>query len=68
MVHHAGIDTDEAKAHGFDPADYVAPGDVAALLDDKWEITFDERRPRHVLAGAGAGHSHDVVLHALRLN
>jgi hypothetical protein len=66
-VHHADIDTEEAKAHGFDPADYVSPSDVASLLDGGWLTTFDERRPRLVHAGAGAGHSHDVVLHARRL-
>lgn len=67
VVHHADIDTEEAKAHGFDPADYVSPSDVASLLDGGWLTTFDERRPRLVHAGAGAGHSHDVVLHARRL-
>ncbi|MGD0312483.1 MAG: class I SAM-dependent methyltransferase [Acidimicrobiales bacterium] len=68
VVHHADVDTEEAKAHGFDPADYVSPGDVASFLDDSWQVTFDERRPRRVHAGAGAGHSHDVVLHARRLS
>jgi hypothetical protein len=66
VVHHADIDTEEAKAHGFDPADYVSPGDVSSLLDESWQVTFDPRRPRHLHAGAGAGHSHDVVLHARR--
>jgi SAM-dependent methyltransferase len=64
VVHHADVDVEEAKAHGFDPADYVAPSDVALLLDESWQITFDERRPRQVHSGAGSGHSHDVVLHA----
>src|ERR1700677_1175000 len=68
VVHHADIDTEEAKAHGFDPADYVSPGDVSSLLDESWQFTFDPRRPRHLHAGAGAGHSHDVVLHARRLS
>ena len=70
VVHHADLDTEEAiahgKAHGFDPTDYVSPSDVASLLDEGWQVTFDDRRPRHVDAGAGAGHSHDVVLHARR--
>ena len=68
VVHHADVDIDEAKAHGFDPAEYVSPSDVASLLDGRWQFTFHERRPRHVHAGAGAGHSHDVVLHARRLS
>jgi SAM-dependent methyltransferase len=66
VVHHADMDAEEAKAHGFDPADYVSPGDVAALLDDGWQVSFDERRPRHVSGGAGARHTHDVVLRARR--
>jgi len=68
VVHHADVDIDEAKAHGFDPAEYVAPSDVALLLDDNWCYAFDERRPRHLQSGAGAGHSHDIVLHAQRLS
>ncbi len=72
VVHHADLDTEEAKehgkAHGFDPADYVSPGDVASSLHGDWQVTFDERRPRSVDAGAGAGHTHDVVLHARRLS
>ena len=34
VVHHADIDEEVAKAHGFDPADYVSVADVSALLDD----------------------------------
>ncbi len=68
VVHHADVDVEEAKAHGFDPADYVLPSDVALLLDESWQVTFDERRPRRILGGAGAGHTHDVVLHARRLS
>jgi SAM-dependent methyltransferase len=67
VVHHADIDIEEAKAHGFDPALYVNPGDVGTLLDEHWQVTWDERRPRLLQTGAGAGHSHDVVLHARRL-
>ena len=68
VVHHADFDVEKAKAHGFDPADYVAPSDVALLLDESWQVTFDERRPRQVHSGAGSGHSHDVVLRADRLS
>ncbi|MDT7572998.1 MAG: hypothetical protein QOE05_3172 [Actinomycetota bacterium] len=66
VVHHADIDPEHAKARGFDPADYVSPADVAALLDGTWDVSFDERRPRHVDGGAGAHHTHDVVLTARR--
>ena len=68
VVHHADVDIEQAKAHGFDPADYLAVSDVALLLDESWRVTLDERRPRHVRAGAGAGHAHDIVLHAQRLS
>jgi SAM-dependent methyltransferase len=67
VVHHADVDAERAKVHGFDPADYVGPGDVAALLGESWDVTFDERRPREVTAGAGAHHTHDVVGRARRL-
>lgn len=67
VVHHADVDTEQSKAHGFDPADYVSPADVAALLGPDWQVDFDERRPRDTTTGAGAHHTHDVVLHARRL-
>jgi SAM-dependent methyltransferase len=64
VVHHA--DVEHGSGHGFDPADYMMPADVAALLDDEWRVEVDERRPRTVRGGAGAGHSHDLVLRARR--
>jgi len=54
VVHHGDVDTAQAKAHGFDPADYVKPSDVAALLDMNWHVEVDETRPRHVSTGARA--------------
>ena len=66
VVHHADIDVEHARANGFDPADYVGPAEVAALLGDGWRVDVDERRERHVSGGAGAGHSHDLVLLATR--
>jgi SAM-dependent methyltransferase len=66
VVHHADVDTDEARARGYDPADYVLPADVAALLGDGWDVALDPRRPRDVRGGAGAHHTHDVVLRARR--
>lgn len=67
VVHHADVDVEAAKAHGCDPADYVGVADVAELLDQDWQVQLDERRPRTVTSGAGAHHTHDVVLNALRL-
>jgi len=66
VVHHADMDSHHAQDAGFDPADYVSPSDVAALLDDDWQVSFDERRVRTVSGGAGAHHSHDTVLSAHR--
>jgi SAM-dependent methyltransferase len=68
VVHHADIDPEEAKARGFDPADYVGPADVAALLGDGWRVEVDEKRPRDITGGAGAHHTHDLVLWARRLD
>ncbi|BBY28994.1 class I SAM-dependent methyltransferase [Mycolicibacterium sediminis] len=67
VVHHADVDAEAAKAHGFDPADYVMPGDVMSVLDDDWLVEVDERRPRDVPTGGGSGHSHDLVLRARRV-
>lgn len=67
MVHHPAPSTEQARAHGFDPDDYVSPAQVAALLDDNWHIEVDETRPRHVATGAGALHTEDVVVRARRL-
>ncbi|OBC05375.1 MULTISPECIES: class I SAM-dependent methyltransferase [unclassified Gordonia (in: high G+C Gram-positive bacteria)] len=64
------------RAHGFDPADYVQPDDIATLLEGRstdgesnegdWEILTHETRPRGIPAGGGH-HIDDVVLHARRL-
>jgi SAM-dependent methyltransferase len=68
LVHHAGMDTHQPEDGGFDPADYVWPTMVAALLDDDWSVEVDEQRPRIAPDdGAGAHHSEDVVLRARRL-
>ncbi len=66
-VHHADMDAEHGKAHGFDPADYVSHEDLLALLDSTWRLDVVERRARHLTTGAGAGHSHDLVLRARRL-
>jgi SAM-dependent methyltransferase len=68
LVHHAGMETQPVRDDGFDPADYVWPASVAALLNDDWKIEVDEHRPRVIPnGGAGAHHSDDLVLRARRL-
>ncbi len=65
-VHHADVDSEHARSSGFDPDDYVSPADLLPLLGDGWTIEVDERRERQVSGGAGAHHTHDVVLRARR--
>ncbi|MEV7197652.1 class I SAM-dependent methyltransferase [Streptomyces sp. NPDC093510] len=69
LVHHAGMDAHQPEQDSaFDPADYVWPSMVAALLDDDWQVEVDEERPRAAPdGGAGAHHTDDVVLRARRL-
>ena len=68
LVHHAGMEDHRPHDSAFDPADYVWPSMVAALLDDDWQVEVDERRPRVAPdGGAGAHHSEDLVLRARRL-
>ncbi|GAA3399194.1 class I SAM-dependent methyltransferase [Streptomyces roseoviridis] len=68
LVHHAGMDTHQRHDSGFDPADYVWPATVTALLDDDWEVEADEQRPRVAPGGgAGAHHTDDLVLRLRRL-
>ncbi|WP_431997636.1 class I SAM-dependent methyltransferase [Streptomyces fungicidicus] len=68
LVHHAGLETQQTHDSGFDPADYVWPSMVTALLDDDWKIEVNEQRPRVAPdGGAGAHHTDDLVLRARRL-
>jgi SAM-dependent methyltransferase len=68
LVHHAGMETHVPEEGRPDPADYVWPSMVAALLDADWQVEVDEVRPRVVPdGGAGAHHADDVVLRARRL-
>lgn len=68
VVHHAGMEDHPVGEGDFDPADFVWPAMVAALLDDGWEVQRDEQRPRVAPGGgAGAHHAEDVVLRARRL-
>lgn len=67
LVHHAGMDTHPPHDSEFDPADYVWPAMVAALLDEGWAVEVDEQRPREA-PGSGVGNHHvdDIVLRARR--
>ncbi|MEO7286952.1 MAG: class I SAM-dependent methyltransferase [Jatrophihabitantaceae bacterium] len=68
LVHHAGMDTHQPDDSGFDPADYVWPAMVAALLDEDWKVELNEQRSRVAPdGGAGARHTDDLVLRARRL-
>ena len=68
LVHHAGVEDHEGHEGGDDPADYVWPSMVAALLDEDWQVEVDEQRPRPATdGGAGAHHTEDVVLRVRRL-
>jgi SAM-dependent methyltransferase len=67
LVHHAGGESQPVHAGHFDPADYVWPGMVAALLEEDWTIERYEQRPRVAPeSGAGARPVDDVVLRARR--
>ena len=66
VVHHDVSDPTTSLEHGFDPNDWVGPRDVAELLGDDWHIDANERRERTVTGGAGAHHTHDIVLRATR--
>jgi hypothetical protein len=65
FVHHAD-QADIAHEHGFDPEDYVQPHDIAAALDDGWDIEVDEARPRPGPLPPDARHTEDVVVRARR--
>jgi SAM-dependent methyltransferase len=68
VVHHAGMDTRPTDDSGFDPADYIWPSMIAALLDDDWTVQLDEQRSRIAPdGGAGSHHTDDLVLRAHRL-
>ena len=68
LVHHAGMDSRPVSESGFDPADYVWPSMVTALLGEDWDVEVDEQRPRvSPEGGAGAHHADDLILRARRL-
>lgn len=67
VVHHADIDAERAKAHGFDVADYLNHDDVIEMLDDTWDVRIQRRRLRAVPTGPNGEHTHDDVVVARRL-
>ncbi|MGW0159786.1 class I SAM-dependent methyltransferase [Mycobacterium sp. NPDC003323] len=67
VVHHADIDVEVAKSHGFDPAVYLLHDDVLALLGEDWEVTVERGRLRDVPAGLDGQHTHDDIILATRL-
>jgi len=67
FVHHAFDGEGGHRPHGFDPADYLQPDDVAARLGDGWVIEVHERRPRIRPQGSPGPDVPDVVLRARRL-
>ena len=68
VVHHAGMETQQAHDSDFDPADYVWPSTVLDHLGDGGEVEVHEQRPRLAPdGGAGAHHTDDLVLRVRRL-
>lgn len=53
LVHDAGMETQQAHQGDSDPADYVWPSMIAALLNDDWQVERDEQRPRIAPEGRG---------------
>ena len=66
LVHHADVDPERARAHGFDPQELLSPADVVAGVGDGWTVEVDERRPRVISGGAGSHHSDDLVARVRR--
>lgn len=68
VVHHADIDREHALERGCDPDDYVSPDDVRARAVERggWDVAVDERRGRATVLGAGARHTHDLVVRLRR--
>lgn len=68
VVHHAHVDRERAREHGFDPDDYVRHQDLLAVLTgrDGWTIEVAEERGRTAPEGPGAHHHTDLVLRVRR--
>lgn len=66
FVHHATVDLDRAREHGFDPDRYLQPSQVPAALGAGWLVEVDEVRERTISGGSGAHHTDDLVVRARR--
>ncbi|MDO5617248.1 class I SAM-dependent methyltransferase [Kocuria sp.] len=68
VVHH-DVDCEHAQAHGFNSDEFITPGHVRdyAVATGEWKVVTDDRRERDVAGGAGAHHSHDVVVRLRRV-
>ena len=68
VVHHASVDRERAREHGFDPDDYVRHQDLIDALAgrDGWRIEVAEERGRTAPEGPGAHHHADCVLRVRR--
>ena len=66
VVGHGPESHEYARTQGLDPTEYVEPADVAAQLDDRWNIEVNETRPRATAPARDLPFSHDVVLRARR--
>lgn len=70
VVHHADRGNGHGHSHGeergVDPTDLVLPEQLAALLDEQWQVEVDERRPREAPPVPGE-HPDDLVLKARRV-
>ncbi|SNT63294.1 Methyltransferase domain-containing protein [Asanoa hainanensis] len=67
VASHDPADLPPGEDHGFDPADYWHPTDIAALLGEDWTILADESRPRTTPPPPETHHKNDTVLLARRL-
>lgn len=66
VVGHAPLDAEWARSHGFEITDFVQPDDIAACLDDEWELQTHTTRPRVDPVAQGSPFTHDDVLRARR--
>jgi SAM-dependent methyltransferase len=66
VVGHTDVDSELARSHGVDPADYVQPDDVVARLRTGWDVEMLEERERDAPPGVSSHHRRDLVLRARR--
>lgn len=66
---HQEVDREHTLAQGFNPDEFITPSHVRdhAVATGEWKVVTDDRRERHVAEGAGAHHSHDLVVRLVRV-